>query len=243
MPRVKTNAAGAGAAGANAGATRGAGWFGRAAPNLKQMFRSMKGNGAERPGMFGLSLAPEGFDWAPRSGVKAFGKNLGTAANIGSGVVGGLQAVDEIGNAAQATQDNSKLMDKIQTAAMGNPLLNSYLTSEQMDMLGAIQRGSYDKDASGLDDFVGGAMGGLKEGALGALGGFLTGGIPGAAIGGGLSLLNSGLDARTSKIQNQTSELQSLYQALMDAEMQYKAMRRPNFPGLGIQSQYQQAYM
>lgn len=75
MPRIKTNAAGAGAAGANASATRGPGWFERAAPNLKQMFRSMKGNGAERPGMFGLSLAPEGFDWAPKSGVKAFGKN------------------------------------------------------------------------------------------------------------------------------------------------------------------------
>jgi hypothetical protein len=132
-------------------------------------------------------------------------------------------------------------MSDIRVSAMGNPLLSSYLTSDQLDLLRQIKSGTYD-DNAGLDNFAEGAMSGLGDAILPTLIGGVTGGIPGAIIAGVGSLANSGIDNLSETSGENTSELQALYQALQDAEMQYKSMKRPNFTGLGIQQQYQNMY-
>lgn len=168
--------------------------------------------------------------------------SLGKWGNIASGVMQGIDAAQGIANYQNVKQDNEDLMSDIQTSAMGNPLLSSYLTADQLDLLGDIQDGRYDSSDAGADTFLKGAMGGLGQAIPAAVIGGLTGGLPGALIGGLGTLANAGIDSLSSTAGQNTAELQSLYQALRDAEMQYKSMKRPNFTGLGIQQQYQNMY-
>lgn len=213
-------------------------WWSKAFPNAKAGFKNTFGGGAAGTG---LSLAPEGFDWSSKGGLKAFGKNVGTGANVLSGVMQGVDAAQGIGDYMDTLESNEDLKSKIDIAAMGNPLLSSYLTADQMDLLGDLQLGNY-SDKADAGDFLKGAVGGLGNAIMPTLSGLATGGIPGAIIGGVGTLINSGIDGMSNASGRSTSELQALYQALQDAEMQYKAMKRPNFTGLGIQQQYQNMY-
>lgn len=213
-------------------------WWSRAFPNAKAGFKNTFGGGVNGAG---LSLAPEGFDWSSKGGLKAFGKNIGTGANVLSGVMQGVDFAQGVDNYMDTLDSNEDLKSKIDIAAMGNPLLSSYLTSDQLDLLGDLQLGNYDGTAD-AGDFLKGAVGGLGNAIVPTLAGFATGGIPGAVIGGVGTLINSGVDNLSNASGQSTAELQALYQALQDAEMQYKAMKRPNFTGLGIQQQYQNMY-
>lgn len=175
------------------------------------------------------------------AGLKIAGKNISTGANLASGVLYGAKALKGISDYNKVLQSNDDLMSDIRTSAMGNPLLSSYLTSDQLNLLRQIKSGAYD-DSAGLDDFAKGAMRGLGDAILPILIGGVTGRLPGAIIAGVGSLANSGIDNLSKTSSENTSELQALYQALQDAEMQYKSMKRPNFTGLGIQQQYQNMY-
>lgn len=214
------------------------GWGSKAAPNAKAEFSKFFGGKGTN---LGLSMAPEGFDWSSKTGAKLFGKNVGKAVPWISGAIEGIDAISGIADYANVQADNDKLMSQITASAMGNPLLSSYLTSDQMALLNKIRRGGYSDDA-GLDDVFGGVIQGLP-GTIGKTAlGFVTGGVPGAIVSGVGGLLNSGIDSLSSASGQNTAELQALYQALMDAEAQYRSMRRPNFTGLGIQQQYQNMY-
>ena len=128
----------------------------------------------------------------------------------------------------------------ILASAASNPLLSSYLTSDDLSLLGKLQRGNYDSNAefgdafSNLSNLLSGAGTGALTGAAGGLPGILIGAIGGA--------INSGIDNMNSTTSQNTARLEALYQNLLDAEQQYKSMKRPNFTGLGIQQRYQNMY-
>ena len=60
------------------------------------------------------------------------------------------------------------------------------------------------------------------------------------AIGGGI---NAGINSKNQAIANDTANLESLYQALANAESDYKRMRVPNYTGLGLQSRFTNQWM
>lgn len=181
---------------------------------------------------------------AKGAGLQLFGKNVGKGFNVASTAIHAADALSGWSD-YQKTQDaNEDLMSKIRLSAMGNPLLSSYLTSEQLNLLGDVKSGRYDTSAdfSDFSDFVDGIQGNLGQAIPATLTGLVTGGVPGAIISGAGTLINSGIDNLSTASGQNTAELQALYQALQDAEMQYKSMKRPNFTGLGIQQQYQNMY-
>lgn len=182
------------------------------------------------------------FGWNLKDGAKVFGKNIGKAANIGSGIMYGVQALGNM-NALNKSRDSADdLIDQILISANNNPIANSYLTSEQKSMLNKARRGDLDTETS-IDDFIpDDLLGNIGDIGLGVLMG-LPGGLPGMIIGGAGSAINAGLEDSMQEQQSQVAELEALLQALQDAELQYQSMKRPNFTGLGIQQRYQNMYM
>ena len=174
-------------------------------------------------------------------GLSIAGKNVGKLIPWGVGAYQGLNALGELSEMSDLNEDADSLTSKILTSAAGNPLINSYLTSDDLALLGKLQRGSYDASAD-LGDATSN-LGNLLSGAgTGALMG-LAGGVPGAIIGGMGGLVNGGSENMNAETTNNTARLEALYQNLLNAEQQYKSMRRPNFSGLGIQQRYQNMYM
>ena len=174
-------------------------------------------------------------------GLSIAGKNVGKYVPWGVGIYQGLDALGGLSEMSDLNADADTLTSQILTSAAGNPLISSYLTSDDLTLLGKLQRGTYDTSAD-LGDATSN-LGNLLSGAgMGALSG-LAGGIPGAIVGGIGGLINSGIDNMNAETSNNTARLEALYQNLLNAEQQYKSMRRPNFTGLGIQQQYQNMYM
>lgn len=211
-------------------------------PNsLKNWFSKLKSKTSGASSKLSGLADLDNYGWSKGSGLKAFGKNVGKWGNIAGVVVQGVDALQGISDYQNAIDENDDLMSKIRVSAMGNPLLSSYLTQDQINLLGQVQRGSYDTEAD-AGDFFKGALGGLGSAIIPTLSGLAVGGIPGAVIGGVGSLINSGIDNLSASSGQNTAELQALYQALQDADAQYRSMKRPNFTGLGIQQQYQNMY-
>lgn len=209
--------------------------------SLKDAFAKWKGKASGFGNKAAGLIDPDNYGWSKKGGLKAFGKNVGKWGNIAGGVLQGVDAAQGIGDYMDTVNSNEDLMSKIQVSAMGNPLLSSYLTSDQLNLLSDIQLGNYNTEAD-TGDFLKGAVSGIGDAIIPTLTGLAVGGIPGAVIGGAGTLINSGIDGTTASAGQNTAELQALYQALQDAEMQYKSMKRPNFTGLGIQQQYQNMY-
>lgn len=213
-------------------------WGSQAFPNAKAGVKNfMGGTGAFAPGGFDYSFRANGSNPA---GLKLFGKNVGRGLNIASGVLQGLDAAKGIADYSKANATNDDLMSDIVASAAGNPLLSSYLTPDQLRLLRQVRDGSYDA-SSDANDFIKGMGSGLGNAAIGALMG-IPGGLPGMLIGGIGGLVNGGIDGLSAGTEDNYAELSALYQALMDAEAQYRSMKRPNFTGLGIQQQYQNMY-
>lgn len=174
-------------------------------------------------------------------GLSIGGKNIGKYIPYGVGIYQGLDALGGLSEMSDLNADADTLTSQILTSAAGNPLISNYLTSDDLSLLGKLQRGSYDASAD-LGDATSN-LGNLLTGAgSGALMG-LAGGVPGAIVGGIGGLINSGIDNMNAETTNNTARLEALYQNLLNAEQQYKSMRRPNFNGLGIQQRYQNMYM
>jgi len=175
-----------------------------------------------------------------KAGLTLAGKNLAPYANLGVGLYQGINAVKGLNDVSKNETDRQKLLSRIKASAAGNPMLSSYLTSDQMSQLGKIKRGYSDSTPSGVFNDLGGILGGAGKGALmGAIGG----GLPGAIIGGLGGGINAGINSKNQAITNNTQDLESLYQSLQDAEAQYKRMRTPNFTGLGLQPRYTNQWM
>ena len=174
------------------------------------------------------------------AGLTIGGKNLGHYANAGLGIYNTIKAVQGLNSVAQSEGDRQQLLNKIRTSAAGNPMLSSYLTSDQMSQLNKIKRGYEDNSQFGAFNNLGNLLGGAGKGALM---GVIGGGLPGAVLGGLGGLVNAGIDNQKQSVASNTQNLEGLYQALSDAEAQYKRMRTPNFTGLGLQSRYTNNWM
>jgi hypothetical protein len=241
-------------------------WGAQAFPNLRNSFKNISGSfnpsgfdwnafGTEggyapynyTPGKPSVAALPSGGTpnvappAAKGAGLQLFGKNVGKGFNIASTAMHAADALSGWSDYQKTQGANEDLMSKIRLSAMGNPLLSSYLTSEQLNLLGDVKSGRYDTSADS-SDFIDGIQSNLGQAIPAALMGLVTGGVPGAIIGGAGTLVNAGIDNLTTASGQNTAELQALYQALQDAEAQYKSMKRPNFTGLGIQQQYRNMY-
>lgn len=208
--------------------------------NLKSGIGNNFGYSLRSPGAtgWGSNLS---FGAAKGPGLTAFGLPVGKYANIGNAVAQGVNAVSGISDYSQGQSDLNSLVNDIKVSAMGNPLLDQYLTSDQLSLLNKLQNGTYDTSAD-MDDFMSGLT---SEGLQGALSGAMSGavgGVPGMVIGAIGGLANGGIGGLSASNEQKTAELQALLNAMQNAEMQYKSMRRPNFTGLGIQQQYQDMY-
>lgn len=232
--------------GAGAGAST-AGAAGTASGGLKGAFAGWKQKAAGLGDKAAAYIDPNAYNWTKSSGLKFTNPNTGKVTNLGkwgnvaSLAMHGIDAAKGISDYNEAVSNNEDLMTRIRASAMSNPLLSSYLTSDQMNMLNSIRTGSYNASDAGVDTFLQGAAGGLGDAALGAVMG-IPGGLPGIIIGAAGGLINAGIDNQSQIAGQNSAELQALYQALQDAEMQYRSMKRPNFTGLGIQQQYQNMY-
>lgn len=217
------------------------------ASGLKNAFAGWKNKASTLGNTISDYINPNAYGWTKGSGLKftnpSTGKltNLGKWSNIAGGVMQGVDALGALATYGDLTNDANSLQSNIRIASMGNPLLSSYLTPEQLSLLSSIEDGRYNM-SDGYEFSLSSLLGGLTEAVPAALIGGATGGIPGAVIGGVGSLINSGLDSFNASNQNSVNELQALYTALQDANAQYQSMKRPNFTGLGIQQRYQNMY-
>lgn len=174
------------------------------------------------------------FDGVSLPNLRQFGKdvrgvkltdsvNLGSAANVLSGLYQGGTAVKNSIDLGNSSSDLDSLKKDILASAASNDIASSYLNSEDQRTLRKLKRGD-----TGVNQW-GGAMSGImgnlpKTLASTALGG-LTGGIGGAAIGGIGSLVNSGLSGANSATEQRSAALQNLYNNLLSAETSYNSER------------------
>lgn len=149
--------------------------------------------------------------------------NVGSAANVLSGLYQGGSAIKNSIDLSNSSSDLDDLKKSILASAASNDLAASYLNSEDQRTLRKLKRGD-----TGVNQW-GGAMSGImsnlpKTLASTAIGG-LTGGIHGAAIGGIGSLVNSGLEGANSATDQRSAALQNLYTNLLNAETSYNDER------------------
>lgn len=217
-------------------------WMGGSFPNFKQSMSGAVGGNK-------FSMKPEGFDYNFKgtgalgmkgAGLKAFGKSLGTGFNVLNAAGQGIEAAKGLGDLSGSIDETDDLKSNILRSSMSNPLASNYLSGEQQSLLNQLKRGGFD-DRAGLDDALTGVGGNLDKVLMGVLTGAM-GGVPGMVIGGVGGLINGGISGANEAQAEKTSSLETLYQALADAEAQYRSMKRPNFTGLGIQQQYQNQF-
>lgn len=166
------------------------------------------------------------------------GPSIATTANTLSGLYQGLRALSNVNNLSGASSNLDDIKSQVNLSAMGNPMYASYLDTNQKAALRKIQNGTYGNGV-GWDGAVEGGAKGLPKAILSAIAGGFTGGVPGAIIGGVGSLVNSGLEGAATAKDRKASELQSLYETLHNAEMDYNSMRRPaNLMTSGLQRRY-----
>lgn len=204
------------------------------ASNVSSNIIDMPTNKNKLGGWFG-----DNFGWSKSAGVKAFGKPIGKYATGANAVLQGFDAINNMNALSDVNADTDALISDILRSAASNPLTSNYLTSDQQSMLNQLKRGTLDTESGFLENDLMSLLGGAGQGALT---GGLIGGIPGAVVGGLGGLVNTGLQGQAQAQSLTNSELEGLLQALTDAEMQYKSMKRPNFTGLGIQQQYKDMY-
>ena len=178
--------------------------------------------------------------WNKKQGIAPLG--IGKFANIGSGITQGIQGVQNLSNLGQSTSDYNDLQGDILAAYSSNPLASSYLSPDQMRMIRQIRRGNLPENTTATQGAFNEIVGNLGNTLTSAGIGLATGGIPGALIGSIGGLVNSGLSGANKAKQSNISQLDALYQNLLDAQAQYNAMKRPNMTGLGLQQRYQQMY-
>ena len=190
-------------------------------------------------GMSNLKSKVLGFgdDYAKASGSPLWssGKGidkLGTVGNVIGGIYQGANALQGISEAQKASSDLESLLMDIENSAYDNPISDMYLDNEQRKLLRDVNKDRFDKP--GITDAISGGIKGIPKALLSTGVGFLTGGLPGAAIQGIGSLVNSGIEGYNSALGESEAELEALYNTLLEAEQDYNSMRRANVRGAGL---------
>lgn len=191
---------------------------------------------SKRPKLSNL-FSTLGMGWNKKSGLSAFGKNIGKSAPLFQAGVSGIQALQGLSDISNANIDYNTLKSDILSEAMSNPLASYDLTTEQNKLLYDLKKGR-DTTTADIGDILNGIGSDLPNTALQALMGGLTGGIPGAIVGAVGNLVNSGITGYSQGQQKQFSQLQDLYNTLMQSGNNYRSMLRPNLSRLGITGGY-----
>ena len=187
---------------------------------------------SKRPKLSNL-FSTLGMGWNKKSGLSAFGKNIVKYAPLVQAGVSGIQALQGLSNISNSNTDYNTLKSDILSEAMSNPLASYDLTTEQNRLLYDLKKGR-DTTTADINDILNGIGSDLPNTALQALMGGLVGGIPGAIVGGVGNLVNSGITGYSQGQQEQFSQLQDLYNTLMQSGDNYRSMLRPNLSRLGI---------
>ena len=174
-----------------------------------------------------------GVGWDKKSGLSIRNKNIGISAPVFQAGVSGIQALQGLSDISNANIDYNTLKSDILSEAMSNPLASYDLTTEQNKLLYDLKKGR-DTTTADMNDVLNGIGSDLPNTALQALMGGLIGGIPGAIVGGVGNLVNSGITGYSQGQQKQFSQLQNLYNTLMQSGNNYRSMLRPNLSRLGI---------
>lgn len=175
------------------------------------------------------------------TGISVAGKNLGKYVPWGVGIYNGIGTLQNIDSVGDGIADSNAYMTDILQSASANPIASSYLTSDQQMLLNKIRNGTYGNtvDFGDATSDFGNILMGAGKGALAGIGG----GLPGVLVGAASGAIKSGTENASNAQAAKNAELAGLYQALSDAEAQYRSMKRPNFTGLGIQQRYENMYM
>lgn len=174
-------------------------------------------------GLFSNITSPE-LDYTKTSGLKAYGHNVGGWLTAGKGLYDAYNAfntIQDIGDAKNTSQD---LTSDIISASYNNPTIQYDLAPDQMRLLRELHSGNYDESAGLSDVDLLGVLGDAGMGALTGIGGGIPGIIAGALGGGANSVLTDLSDATSRG----NSELEALYQAILESNRQHNAMRRQN---------------
>lgn len=201
--------------------TAASGWFSN--PKLFKKGGSLDAASGKLSGLFSNLTSPE-LDYTKAGGLKAYGHNVGNWLTAGKGLYDAYNAfntIQDIGDAKNTSQD---LTSDIISASYNNPTIQYDLAPDQMRLLRELHNGTYDESAGLSDVDLLGVLGDAGMGALTGIGGGIPGIIAGALGGGANSVLTDLSDATSRG----NSELEALYQAILESNRQHNAMRRQN---------------
>lgn len=212
---------------------------GKATSNATDVATDVAGEGLsavlQNKGLKGL-FDKSNYGWSAKSGVKAFGKNVGKWGNVAGGVMQGIQGINNLSQLSNANSDTQELASQILNSYNSNPMAGLNLTAGQKNLIREIQNGGVDSSIE-LADIMPNDLGDILSPAIQAGLGLATGGVPGAIIGGVGGLVNGGLENATEASQLRNSELEALLNSLEMAEMEYQQMLRA-----GAQRRFEQFY-
>lgn len=194
-------------------------------PKSKGKFLKEGGFFDPKSGKFGGvvdDIANPQFDYDTKTGLKGWGKNLGTYWTLGQMALQGYGAVKDLQNAGDYRDRSEDLMSDIVSASYNSPTIQYDLSPDQMETLRQLRDGDYETgtDLGDLD-----LLSILGDVGMGVLGG-IPGGIGGMVLG-GLGGLGTNLASDYANAQSrQTAELEALYQAVLESEKQHNDLRK-----------------
>lgn len=164
------------------------------------------------------------------------GPTVAQAANTISGIYQGGKAIKGLYENIQNDADLNDLRKDIRLQMASNPMYNMYMDASDEKLLRQMNNGTLTNNWAGA--FENGVKG-IPQAGLAALLGGVTGGVPGALIGGIGSLVNSGISGYGQGTQEAQAKLQGLYDKLRQANEDYRMMKRPSgLRSAGLQTQY-----
>lgn len=164
------------------------------------------------------------------------GPKISTAANTLSGIYQGGKAIKGLYDNSTKDSDYNDLKQDITLQIASNPMYDMYMDASDEKLLRQMNNGTLTDNWSGA---INEGIKGVPKAAGAAILGGLTGGIPGALIGGLGSLANSGISGYGKGTEEANAKLQGLYSRLKQADEEYRTMKRPS--GLrraGLSTQY-----
>ena len=172
-------------------------------------------------GFYNKATNPQ-FDWNKKEGLTGWDKPLGKYVTAGTALYNGYKAAEALQDLSNSGDSTDELMAKISAASHNSPTIQYDLSSDQLDLLRDVRGGDYDTGISLQDVDLLGALGDAGMGVvMGA-----SGGIPGMILGGLGGLTNSVLGDLNNTADARNTELEGLYQAILDSEQQYKQSRK-----------------
>lgn len=200
-------------------------------PNIRNKFGSDKslfsGNMPDLKGLGKDIRATKLWDGGPK---------ISTAANTLSGIYQGGKAIKGLYDNSTKDADYNDLKKDITLQIASNPMYDMYMDASDEKLLRQMNNGTLtDNWSNAMSEGVKG----IPQAAGAAILGGLTGGVPGALIGGLGSLANSGISGYGKGTEEANAKLQGLYSRLKQADEEYRTMKRPS--GLrraGLSTQY-----